>query len=439
VGLLRVVHALAPRFGLTLTVAHLDHGVRGDEGREDAAFVEQLAKSLGLPCDLGRWQPARSGHFESDARRARFAWLRDVAVARKATVVAVGHTRDDQAETVLHRVIRGTGIRGLAGIPARRALTEEITVVRPMLSVSRQEIRDFLAAIHLPFRDDASNADTTRTRARIRHNLLPKLAQDYNPKVADALVRLSRLATTSALAFEQQLREMGKSSIWSRSADHDEVVVNRQLLMKYPPFIRAEFLRLAWREAGWPESTMSETRWRRLARLVRESQPGRFDVGGRIEAVTGPLAFTMRRQKAPDAGALESSSSGSMPLALPGAADWPGGRVVVSLDRGDPRDETIDLDRVSPPLCVRAPLAGDRFNPLGMGDHETSLNDFFRGCLVPRERRACTPLVCDQLGILWVVGHRIAHRVRLTERTTRELGLRWESFETANCPIRPVS
>src|SRR5262245_24888605 len=119
VGLLRVLHELAPALDLRLSVAHLDHGVRGDAARADAEFVVALAESLGLPIDLGRWQPSRTAHFEADARRARYAWLDEIAQARGASAVAVGHTRDDQAETILHRILRGTGPHGLAGIQAR--------------------------------------------------------------------------------------------------------------------------------------------------------------------------------------------------------------------------------------------------------------------------------------------------------------------------------
>ena len=137
--------------------------------------------------------------------------------------MAIGHTRDDQAETVLHRVIRGTGVRGLAGIPARRALGEGLTLVRPLLNISRQEIRDHLAAIGQPYRDDASNADPARTRARIRHDLLPKLAADYNPRVADALVRLARLAGASERAYRERVLEMERFAAWPGSADHDRV------------------------------------------------------------------------------------------------------------------------------------------------------------------------------------------------------------------------
>ena len=157
---------------------------RGEAGRADADFVAELAASLGLPFDLGQWRPKRAGHFESDARCARYAWLTEVARARGASAVAVGHTCDDQAETILHRIVRGTGLRGLAGIPSRRRLATDppIALVRPLLRVSHAAICEHLAALAQPFREDETNADRTRTRVRIRHDLLPKLVLDYNPR-----------------------------------------------------------------------------------------------------------------------------------------------------------------------------------------------------------------------------------------------------------------
>ena len=182
VGLLRVLQASATGFGLRLSVAHLDHGTRGEEGRGDARFVADLASSLGLPFDLGHWRASRPNHFEADARRGRYEWLAGVARARGARHVAVGQTLDDQAETVLHRVVRGTGLRGLAGMPSRRRLEPGVVLVRPLLGVSRIEVRDYLEAIGQRFREDSTNLDTSRTRARIRLELLPEPGRNVQPE-----------------------------------------------------------------------------------------------------------------------------------------------------------------------------------------------------------------------------------------------------------------
>ncbi len=421
VGLLRVLHATAPELGARLSVAHLDHGVRGESARADAEFVAGLAEGLGLPIDLGNWRPTRPGHFEADARRARYAWLAEVARARGASGVAVGHTKDDQAETILHRIVRGTGLHGLAGMPGRRPLSASAILFRPLLHATRGEIRAYLAAIGQPFRDDASNDDLSRTRARIRHDLLPRLAADYNPEVADALVRLGGLAGASGRVLRRRVREVERAAIL-RSDEHS-FALDRRVLLQSSSFLRAEVFRLAWRRAGWPEGAMGAEQWRRLARLAGASR-ARVSLGNGVEVVTDLRELILTRPAPPPV----SPRREPVPLPLPGEAPWDGGRVVATIDPepGAPRDETVDLDRLVPPLLLRAPRPGDRFAPLGMKGSQ-ALNDFFRGRRVPGAQRRGTPLVCDGLGIVWVVGHRIAHRSRLTNATRREVGLRWEA------------
>jgi tRNA(Ile)-lysidine synthase len=437
VGLLRVVHALGPELGLALSVAHLDHGIRGEAARADAAFVEALAGELGLPLDLGQWQPTRTGHFEADARRARYTWLCETAGKRGASVVAVGHTFDDQAETILHRIVRGTGLRGLSGIPDRRVLSWDppVALVRPLLTVSRQAIRESLGALAQPYREDASNADVARTRARIRHDLLPRLAREYNPRIAEALVRLGNLAADSERAMDRRLREMTHSVTWS--ANLQQVEIRRDWLLDLPVFLRAEVLRRVWRDAGWPEAGMSARRWRRLASLARSQRVNRLAIGAGVELTTTsgsgcpPNQFILRRISTTASVEQEPDLSEGLTLDVPGAIAWGDGLIRAVLDPDVPRDETIDLGPVVLPLSVRAPLPGDRFQPLGMGGRSTPLNDFFRGRRVTRKARGQTPLVCDRLGIVWIVGHRISDRVKVTEATSRTLGLRWEAAAPA--------
>jgi tRNA(Ile)-lysidine synthase len=431
VGMLRVLHQLAGPLRLSLSVAHLDHGVRGDEARADAAFVDALANSLGLPFVLGCWQPTRAGHFESDARRARYDWLTEVARQRGASVIAAGHTSDDQAETILHRVIRGTGPRGLAGIPERRELssTPRLTLVRPLLRVSRQEVRSFLAAMQQPYREDASNADMSRTRARIRHDLLPKLAAEYNPQVGRALLRLGSLASASARAIETHLREIERSAVITQSPD--TIVLKHGVLREVPLYQRAEILRRLWRKAGWPQAGMSESRWRRLAVLVENDEVPRIDVGARVEVSIEQFFLVLRRRVAASSSSRAPHVLEPVPLTVPGltAVPWAAGAIDAQLESGLDRvmDETIDLDAISLPMLARVAVAGDRFEPLGMGGQSMPLADFFRGRHLDRRERTRVPLVCDQGGIIWVVGHRIADRVKVSENTRRNLRLSWNS------------
>ena len=186
VGLLLALHHMAGPLGLHLSVAHLDHGVRGEAARADAAFAEALAGSLDLPFMVGTWRPRRSTHFETDARRARYDWLVDIGPCTRSlrhrswSYARRSGRNDSSSYRPRHRS------RGLAGMPRTRILAANprIMLVRPLLAVSRQQIRDYLSELNQSCREDESNADLTQTRARMRHDLLPKLAREYNPNVA---------------------------------------------------------------------------------------------------------------------------------------------------------------------------------------------------------------------------------------------------------------
>ena len=170
---------------------------------------------------------------------------------------------------------------------------------------------------------------------------------------------------------------------------------------------------------------MGAEQWRRLARLAGSSR-ARVSLGNGVEVVTNLRELILTRS----APLPDSPPREPVPLPLPGEAPWDGGRVVATLDPEPdaPRDETVDLDSLVPPLLVRAPRPGDRFTPLGM-EGSQALNDFFRGRRVSPAQRRGRPWSATRLGIVWVVGHRIAHRSRRTEATRREVGLRWEGDE----------
>jgi tRNA(Ile)-lysidine synthase len=420
VALLRILHATALESGQALSVAHVDHGARPDSV-EDARFVAGLAESLDLPFDLATWRPTRTGHFEAEARTARYALLLEIARKRGAPAVAVGHTQDDQAETILQRLLRGTGPRGLAGMRFTRPLSEEVTLIRPLLDVSRLELRAFLERIGQPYRDDPSNTDRSRTRNRIRHELLPLLADHYNPQIIAALVRLGQLSAEREDDESRWMRVAARRIILPAGVDTAGVIsLDRDRFRRLSVARRAELLRHVWREAGWPEREMNATRWRRLAKLGSRTGQ-RVSIGMGVEATTDETTFTLSRHSAQ----LEQEQGvREIAFEIPGEVRWPGGRVLSVVNPESFQDETIDLDAIAPPLIVRTPRPGDRFTPLGMGG-STALNDFFRGRRVRKVARRRVPLVCDATGIVWVVGHRIADRVRRRPETSRTLGLRW--------------
>lgn len=421
-GLLLTLRSLGDELGLRLSVAHLNHGVRGESAQEDAQFVANVAESLCLPFDLGSWKPTRTSHFEADARAARLAWLADVARSRQARAVAVGHTRDDQAETILHRIVRGTGPSGLVGIPARRALVPGVALVRPLLEVSRREIRDELARLGRDFREDATNADLSRTRSRIRHNLIPKLEADYNPQAVAAIARLGELATAQRRLLDAMVDKVAAGAV--RSSGPSRIVFDRNSEAWRDAALAIEVVRRAWRSAGWPERSMTARLWRRLADALA-SGVAVDQVGEGFSLLVETDAFVLTRPEEhpprPDVEATVLVAPGST------AVPWARGRITVDDGQGVGFDEVVDRDRLAFPLTVRAAMPGERFDPLGMSGRRQRVVEFLRLRRVPRGLRASVPVVADREGIVWIVGHRIADRARTRESTSRRLGLSWLS------------
>jgi tRNA(Ile)-lysidine synthase len=434
VGLLRSLHALAADLGLKLSVAHLNHGVRGEAAQADADFVASLAQSLELPFDLGHWSPQSTSHFESAARRARYAWLAEIATARGATAIAVGHTMDDQAETILHRILRGTGPRGLAGMqPIRRIdKTSKIRLVRPLLTVPRAAIRDYLATLNQPYREDETNTDPSHTRARIRHDLLPKLATDYNPNITAALVQLGKLARSSQQAVANDARTIVREALLHKT--NESLVLRHGYLQDVPLFLRTEVLRHLWRKAGWPEADMSATRWTRMAELVGQPKFRPTAIGAGVTISIEKQRFLLLHRSQPPTPAPEPPTRPVDPqqpihLQIPGITPipWANGSIITTTDPNAPSQESISLKNLTSPLTIRRPTPGDRFAPLGMKGQSKPLADFFRAQKVPKHLRSRTPLLCDAQGIIWVIGHRIADRVKVHSPADSTIGLTWQN------------
>ena len=212
-------------------------------------------------------------------------------------------------------------------MPRCRRLAPGIVLVRPLLGVTRAEIRAHLGAIGQGFREDSTNLDTTRTRARIRLELIPELASKYNPDVAGALVRLGRLARSADRAIEAVSRE--RLAALMVESGPDRVALDRRKLFGIKPFGRVEVLRLAWRGAGWPEGGMGSRGWRRLAALARFDS-ARVSVGAGVEAeATSDRLILIRR---PPSVPEIIPRRDPIPLPMPGSVEVPGGRVVATLD-----------------------------------------------------------------------------------------------------------
>jgi tRNA(Ile)-lysidine synthase len=255
-----------------LLVGHINHQLRGDDSDADEAFVADLCTSLrrnGLPLEhrcVRLPVVGQPGNLEANARRRRYEWLLEVARAFEAGFVATGHTADDQAETVLHRLLRGSGLRGLCGIPSQRVLGEGVRLVRPLLSVRRGDVLAFLEKHSYSFRQDHSNIDRKYTRNRIRHDLLPLLAAEYNPAVVEILNRLSRQAEELLRDEEEDARRLLAATELQRAGA--TLVFDRHRLAAAPRNRVREMFRAVWRREHWPMREMGYEDWERLTAVA---------------------------------------------------------------------------------------------------------------------------------------------------------------------------
>lgn len=294
-ALLRAVVNLAARCPGPgrVVAAHFNHRLR-DTAADDEQFVRELCRQLNVPLQVGT--AARPGEVaaEAAARAARYTFLRCTAERLGARYVAVAHTADDQAETILHRIIRGTGLAGLAGIPFARSLGPAATLVRPLLNVSRQSVLEYLAALGQGYCHDESNLSPRYTRNRIRNELLPLLASQYNPAVADALRRLGALAGEAQRLIESLAAEEASRRL-QPSGPH-EIVLDCQGLAAQQPHLVSELLMHAWKHKSFPQQRMQQQHWHRLtaAAMAEPAADERFQLPGPVDVQRQVSRLTLR-------------------------------------------------------------------------------------------------------------------------------------------------
>lgn len=390
-ALLLALAALAPARGWRVTAAHVDHGLRGAESAADRDEVARLADALGVAFVERRIVLDPGPGLEARARRARLGALGALAAERAATWIALGHTADDQAETVLLRLLRGAGRGGLAGMRRTRG-----RLVRPLLEVTRADVRRFLAERGVPFAVDRSNADLRHARNRVRRLVLPVLAAEFNPRLGRSLAALG-----SRLRDEDDLLA-AMAAVRGRAL---EDAAGLDVALAAEPVALARRIVRRWLEAGARRGVSSDQVERVLA-LARGQRrgvvalPGARRVlreGDRLVCRPGRAAWAraFRLAIAPDGRAADAGAGWRLtlsPPAPPAAREQP----------GDPSRADFDAALLAPALVVRSRRPGDRVHLPGVGTRK--LQDILVDAKVPREARDALPLLESGGEIVWVPG-----------------------------------
>lgn len=409
VCLLFALRELAPRWGIALAVLHLDHGLRGEESRGDAEFVRRLALELRLPvtmeqADLGAAGSGPAGNLEQTARQARLEFFRRQMAAGAVDRVALGHTRSDQAETVLFRFLRGAATAGLAGI---RPVTTE-GLVRPLIEVDRREVEAFLTGRGIPWREDSSNRSLEFARNRIRHGLLPQLAREWNPSIGETLAHTADWALAEEAWWEGEIDRVAAALLAERDG---ALLVRARDLAGLPLAVARRLVRRAIERVKGDLRGVDFGHVAGVLGLAAERKGhGRMAAPG-LEVVR---SFDWLRFSRPAGNGRPPAETYALGVAVPGVVEVPGSEIAISLELLDKPETSeapeyvyngdmgcVDWPRISGPLELRSWRPGDRYQPIGHTGEE-KIKTLFQEARIPLWERGGWPVLSDRSGIVWV-------------------------------------
>ncbi|MFW6042381.1 MAG: tRNA lysidine(34) synthetase TilS [Chloroflexota bacterium] len=422
-----------------ITVGHLNHGLR-ESATAEAQFVARTAGEWGMECrvrevDVGALADAEGRSVEEAGRLARYRFLAHLARDVDATAVLVGHTADDQVETVLMHVVRGTGLNGLRGMLPVSTVPDapDVRLLRPLLATSRDEIERYCEAQGLSPVLDATNEELTFFRNRLRHHLVP-LLREYSPQIEERLLNMAEVVRADVALLQKLQGEAWRELLVGQGADW--IQLDLDAWRRLPLSLRRRTLR----QAVWQlRASLRDVSFRpvELAREVAET-----GTVGAQATLPGALMLTVEyetlRVAEPSASMPTSAPQllepEPQPLNVPGELELENGwrlevwnepaEIEAALEQArNPWRAFVDADAAGT-LSVRARRAGERFKPFGMEGHSARVADVMINEKIPAEYRARWPIVANERHLVWLVGHRIDERVRVTERTRRVLAMR---------------
>ncbi|MEA3560925.1 MAG: tRNA lysidine(34) synthetase TilS [Candidatus Omnitrophota bacterium] len=442
IALIYLLYYLKDNYSLKLYVTHLNHMIRGAQAREDAAFVRNLANELRLPIvvkseDVPYFVRENKLTLEQGARIIRYKFFFESAKRIKADKIALGHNADDQVETVLMRIIRGTGLQGLGSMhPVSKQ--EGTVIIRPLIEIWKKDILNYLKQKGLKFRIDASNKNKAYLRNKIRLNLIPHLSRNYNSRIKQTLFRLSECAREDYSYLKNQAQNAFLKLTGQHSSSPGLVLGYSPLvsfsikaLNKYSPAIQREIIRLAIKTVKGNLRKISYQNWQDLDGLIKNLNGSKFlDLPEQVRARKeyGKIVFD-KHHKSPLTRKFRSR------LRVPGITAIFRSRLRVEtklvkritrnkLKKNKLEDKTTELfdyDKLNFPLLLRNRELGDRIRPLGMKG-EKKLKNIFIDQKIPLLKRDSIPVVVSGNGeIIWVAGLKVSDKFKITPQTRQIL------------------
>jgi tRNA(Ile)-lysidine synthase len=409
------------KFALELQVIHINHGLRGSESNSDADFVMEFARRYHLQCsqksvDTRTYAISSKLSIEESARILRYRFFDDMLRATHFNKVATAHNADDQAETILDHLMRGSGIRGLAGIAMERD-----HYIRPLLNFSRHDIEHYASENKIKYRIDSSNWELKYKRNRIRHELIPYIKRQFNPKISQVLLRSGEIFRETENYLMSQAAEALQNCL--RSTKSNEIVLHLPPFLSTISIIQQYIIFNILEKLGVQKNLVRYQSMDRILKLAQEGKSGnRVQIGEDWEAVISRDEFVFH-QRVLENFTLEVKVDETYFLFR--------GEVTFRTEIVEPSEkipefstnptvEYIDFDKIALPLYLRNPQKGDKFRPLNMRG-EKKLSDFFIDEKVPNYLRGRVPVLECRDGIIWVCGYRIDDRYKISKNTKQIL------------------
>jgi tRNA(Ile)-lysidine synthase len=426
IALLHVLHRFSQIQNYSLTVAHINHMARGNDSDTDARFVESVAEKLKLPfylkkIDVGIERLKLKTSFQDAARKIRFQFFKETLQSIEGNKVVLGHTADDQVETILINIIRGTGLKGLAGIPQVRDC-----IIRPFLKFYRKDLDIYLKENNICFREDSSNLDKKYLRNRIRHELIP-LLENYNPSIKKCLQEMSGIAREEDSLLSQTTINIFKQKL--EKDNKNKIIWDNEDFQSYPIALRHRLVREIFCHITGDMQSITAHHVQQIINLFNYPKAGKvlnIPRGVTVTCSYDSVSFS----KITD-GICEQEQLVTQ-IAIPGTTELLEGPIrrlqtqiignkseLSSLETN--RQAFFDLKKTGLGIQARFFRAGDRFCPLGMTGSK-KLKSFFIDQKVPQSMRSHIPILTNaDDDIIWVYGQRISHLYRVTDKTEKVL------------------
>lgn len=426
VCLLHAAHAIAKDTNMRLHIAHLNHGLRGADSRKDASYVESLALKLNAPstirlADTLAYKKAHRLTTEQAARELRHRFFYALAKELEADAVVVAHTADDQAETVLMHMIRGAGLKGLGGMSSvstwrPNEKSSPITILRPLLEVSRTDTHAYCKQLKLEPRTDKSNLSTEFWRNRIRMTLMPELKK-HNPEITGSILRLAAVARES----DHFIDIAAQNVLHSISAPTENgISLRADHFRQSHRAVQSAAIRQALKSIRGTLDDIEQKHVDAAIEILHSKAGSQADLGGGIKAVRLYEELWLGSGEPPSPWPEVKKAYAIKAPGITKAGPWVVNVKPGRSDRSDPLSVNLDKNSISGKLTLRAWQAGDEIVPLGMKGHK-KLQDIFVDEKVPRHWRKNIPVLCDENKILWVAGYKTSDEAKITKATKSSL------------------